>query len=262
LFSSSKGNSYYVGGKTSGVLIDCGVSARNIVNSLALNNISVEAVRAIFITHEHVDHVRGLSVFLRNRAIPVFCTKGTAEMLSRTLSGADIRVVTDITELHYLDFTADVRVIKTSHDAAEPCGWRFNFDSSEQSEKSSLAFITDTGLITDAIRAIALGAQNAVLESNYDTEMLRFGSYPPYIKARIAGRDGHLSNTQSADFSRELVSAGCKQLLLAHLSENNNTPERAYKAAVEGIGAENFINGSDYFLKVLPPVCGTWFCGI
>jgi phosphoribosyl 1,2-cyclic phosphodiesterase len=254
LFSSSKGNSYYVGGKTSGVLIDCGVSCRNVVQSLSMNDISAEAVRAVFITHEHIDHIRGLSVFLRSRHIPIFATKGTAAMLSNTLSGADLRTVSDKTELHYPDFSAEVKVIKTSHDAAEPCGWRFN------TSDSALVFITDTGVITDEIRGVALGAATAVLESNYDPEMLRTGYYPPYIKARIAGRDGHLSNAQSAKFAHELIATGTKNLILAHLSENNNTPERAYEAAIGGMG--QFKNGSDYFLKVLPPVCGKWFCGV
>ncbi|MDR0974422.1 MAG: MBL fold metallo-hydrolase [Ruminococcus sp.] len=251
LFSSSKGNSYYLGSKTAGVLIDAGGSARRITSALASNGIPAAAVRAIFITHEHSDHMKALAVLLKRVNVPVFATPGTVKMLERNLSGAVLRSFSE--RIYIDDISGEVTIIKTSHDSAEPCGYRFDF------EGASVSFLTDSGVITDDFGK-AISSETIVLESNYDPFSLAHGDYPPYLKARITGRFGHLANEVSAKFARELIKGGAKNILLAHLSENNNTPELAREAFLAG--TSEFTEGKDYFLKILSPVNDNWFCGL
>ncbi|MDR0904541.1 MAG: MBL fold metallo-hydrolase [Ruminococcus sp.] len=251
LFSSSKGNCYYLGSKTAGVLIDAGGSTKRIVAALSSAGIPLTAVKAIFVTHEHSDHVGALPVLLKRINVPVFGTPGTVSMLSRGLSGADLHSFSERVSVY--DIKAEAAVLKTSHDSAEPCGFRFDFS------ESSVSFLTDSGFVTDGFEG-AISSETVVLESNYDPTMLSRGSYPPHTKARIAGRFGHLSNAASAAFARELVGSGTKNLILAHLSENNNTPELAKSALwAETAG---FTEGKDYFVKILPPVHDNWFCAV
>jgi phosphoribosyl 1,2-cyclic phosphodiesterase len=247
LFSSSKGNSYYVGTKNAGVLVDCGVSCRQITAALTANGLSRDCVKAVFLTHEHSDHVKGLAVFLKNNPVPVYGTAGTLYALPHI---PDSREIVNTVEIGNFE----AAVIPTSHDAAAPCGYRF-----EDSE-SVLVILTDTGTVTKEAKIHARGADTVVLESNYDPEMLKYGDYPGYLKARIAGRRGHLSNEQSAAFAADLILSGTKNILLAHISENNNTPDKARAAFLAG--TSGFENGRDYFLKVLSPACEPWFCAV
>ncbi|MDR0987709.1 MAG: MBL fold metallo-hydrolase [Ruminococcus sp.] len=243
LYSSSKGNCYYLGTKQAGVLIDAGGSTRRITNALSAAGISLASVKAVFVTHEHSDHIGALPVLLKRVNVPVFGTPGTVSMLSLPAS-------------HYIPENVlgmKVSVIKTSHDSAEPCGFRF--DTTE----SSISFLTDSGVITADFEK-AFGSETVVLESNYDPGMLSMSYYPPHTKARIAGRYGHLSNKDSAAFARELIKHGAKNILLAHLSENNNTPDLAKSAFLTGTA--DFTEGKDCFLKILPPALDNWFCSV
>jgi phosphoribosyl 1,2-cyclic phosphodiesterase len=252
LFSSSKGNSYFVGTKKGGVLVDCGVSCRQIQAALTANDLPLDSVKAIFLTHEHSDHVKGLNVFIKRCEVPVYATAGTLAVLPGI---SDCRVTNDTVTLP--ECNIEVRLIPTSHDAAAPCGYHF---TDTAGEGGKLVILTDTGAVTKAARTIARGAETVVLESNYDPDMLKYGDYPGYLKARIAGRRGHLSNEQCAEFARELLFFGTRNIILAHISQNNNTPDKAYNTFLSG--TDGFINGRDYFLKVLSPVCEPWFCAV
>jgi phosphoribosyl 1,2-cyclic phosphodiesterase len=253
LFSSSSGNCYYLGSKTEGFLIDAGSSAKRITAALAANDIPLTAVKGIFVTHEHTDHVSALRVLLKRINVPVIGTRGTIAMISNALSGADLHSFSDRLEISGALCTGEVKIIKTSHDSAEPCGFRFDFDD------SVISFITDSGVITDDFGK-AFGSGTAVLESNYDPVMLRYGTYDARTKARVAGSQGHLSNKQSGEFAALLLKTGTKNIILAHISEHNNTPETASEAFLAA--TSGYKNGRDYFLKTLPAVCEPWFITI
>jgi phosphoribosyl 1,2-cyclic phosphodiesterase len=291
LFSSSKGNCYYLGTRQAGVLIDAGGSARRIISALAAAGIHPSAVSAIFVTHEHSDHMKALAVLLKRLHVPVFATPGTVSMLAKELSGADLRSFSDRVEFSGGggggtrgrgafggktpdrwasdgdDLTAGERadpggsshlhfeaaIIRTSHDSAESCGYRFDF------AETSVSLLTDSGIITDDFSK-ALSSETVVLESNYDPFSLSHGDYPPHLKARIAGRFGHLSNDAAASFASVLINYGTKNILLAHLSEQNNTPELAKTAFLSATAG--FTEGKEYFLKILPPVVDNWFCAV
>jgi phosphoribosyl 1,2-cyclic phosphodiesterase len=246
LFSSSAGNCYYLGSKTEGILIDAGSSTKRIAAALAANDIPLTAVKAIFVTHEHHDHISALRVLLKRIQVPVIGTRGTIAMIEKTLSGANLHSFSDRYEIK----TGEVSQIKTSHDSAEPCGFRFDFPD------SSISFLTDSGVITDDFGK-AFGSSTVVLESNYDPVMLRYGSYDARTKARIAGTHGHLSNRQSGEFAALLLKSGTKNIVLAHISEHSNTPETASEAFLTA--TTEYKNGRDYFLKTLPAACEPGF---
>jgi phosphoribosyl 1,2-cyclic phosphodiesterase len=249
LFSSSSGNCYYLGSKTEGILVDAGTSTKRIVAALAANDIPLTAVKAIFVTHEHHDHISALRVLLKRINVPVIGTRGTITMIAKTLPGAALRYFTEYCEI----FNGKVSIIKTSHDSAEPCGFRFDFPD------SSVSFLTDSGVITDDFGK-AFGSGTVVLESNYDPVMLKYGTYDARTKARIAGSWGHLSNRQSGEFASLLLKSGTKNIILAHISEHSNTPETATEAFLSA--TRDYKNGRDYFLKTLSATCEPWFITI
>jgi phosphoribosyl 1,2-cyclic phosphodiesterase len=232
-------------------LVDAGSSASRITAALAANEIPLTAVKAIFVTHEHHDHISALRVLLHRVNAPVIATPGTIAMISKKLSGIDFHPITDRTDIPAA--VGEAAVIKTSHDSAQPCGFRFTFDD------SSVTFLTDSGIATDDF-CKAFGSAAVVLESNYDPGMLHRGTYDRGTKMRIASPLGHLSNKQSSEFAAELLKSGTKNILLAHISERSNTPETAAESFFAATKA--YKNNKDYFLKVLPAVCEPWFLGL
>lgn len=247
LFSSSSGNATYIGDSRNGILIDAGQNAKQL--QAALQEIGIEAttLRAVFVTHEHSDHVSGLRVFCSRFGIPVFATAGSYSALeqkglldgkffSYVLSGA----------VSAGDFL--VKPFSTSHDSAESCGYLV-----ETPDERKIAVCTDTGYISEEIRAAVKGADLVLLESNHEIRMLQNGPYPYILKQRILSDTGHLSNSSCGDFAKELVQSGTTRLILGHLSRENNLPELAYTAtaaALAEIGAEA---GTDCILRVASP---------
>ena len=244
LYSSSKGNCSYIGTRSGGILIDCGVSCRKVQQALAANEIPVSAVRGIFITHEHSDHIKGLKMFTKTYNIPVYAQAGTLDFLydkEQIMSRAvEISGGTEIGDML-------VEPFDTMHDAASPCGYRIT------SGDSVCAVCTDLGTVTDRVRKGVCGASAVLLEANYDEGMLKNGPYPYELKQRISCDIGHLSNRQSGEFASELLDSGTQSIVLAHLSENNNTPEAAW-SAVEGIlRRDGHEHGRDHMLTVAAP---------
>ena len=249
LFSSSSGNSVYIGESKSGILIDVGRSAKQ--TREMLNKIGVEesAVKAVFLTHEHVDHVAGLSVFLKRNNIPVYASAGT--LLNLRKKG----VLTDC----HTDFTLNdegveingmfVKPFKTSHDCADGRGYTVtNSDGS-----SKVAVATDTGIVTPEIINSITGCNLVYIESNHDVNMLKNGNYHFELKKRILSEKGHLSNDACAEAVCALVNKGTTHFVLAHLSKENNTPELAYKTSTEALCSMGALENRDYILKVASP---------
>ena len=242
LFSSSKGNSIYIGSKNEGILIDDGVSFSRLKNAMELNGLSVDSIKAVFVTHEHSDHIKGLAVLTKKIKAPVFARGLTLEYLlkSGAVSG-EYYEVTDGEEVCGMS----VECFSTPHDARESCGYKVTFPDGK-----SAAVCTDLGHVTEEIEKALLGTSCVLLEANYDVEMLRNGSYPYYLKMRIFSGNGHLSNIDSGKFAAELVKSGTEKIILGHLSQENNRPEIAENTVVSCL--DGFRRNTDYILSVAP----------
>lgn len=240
LFSSSKGNSIYIGSKTEGILIDDGVSFTKLKNAMEMNGLSVDSIKAVFVTHEHSDHIKGLAVLTKKIKAPVFAQELTLDYLLKAgLLNGEYRGFSDGEEICGMR----IKCFSTPHDARESCGYKVTFPDGR-----SAAVCTDLGHVTEEIETALLGTHCVLLESNYDIEMLRNGSYPYYLKTRIFGGSGHLSNIDSGNFAAELVESGTEKIILGHLSQENNRPEIAENTVVSCLG--NFRRNADYILSV------------
>jgi phosphoribosyl 1,2-cyclic phosphodiesterase len=207
------------------------------------------AVKAVFLTHEHVDHVAGLSVFLKRNNIPVYASAGT--LLSLRKKG----VLTDC----HTDFTLNdegvevnglfIKPFKTSHDCADGRGYIVT--GSDGSSKVAVA--TDTGIVTPEIINSITGCNLVYIESNHDVNMLKNGSYHFELKKRILSDKGHLSNDACAEVLRALVNKGTTQFVLAHLSEENNTPHLAYDTSINALLEMGALVNRDFQLRVAEP---------
>jgi len=249
LFSGSSGNSTYLGTKRGGILVDVGVSAKRIKDALADRQIDLSAVHAIFITHEHTDHIAGLNVLLKHHHIPVYATHGTIEALlqkNALPTGAEIHIADAAVQTGELCVTA----FRTPHDSAESCGYRISYPDGR-----TAVIATDMGCLTQTVCEALLGADLAHIESNHDVRMLESGPYPYSLKMRVLGNGGHLSNDTCASLLPKLAQNGTTRFVLSHLSRENNTPLLALetsKASLKNSGAEE---GRDYLLSAASP-CG------
>ena len=221
--SSSKGNCIYIGdGKDSGILIDIGVGPRVLLNSLAQAGINPKSIKSLFLTHEHSDHISGIELFLKSFDIPVFGSYGTLEAILSKRRLPPTATLKEINKNSVSMLSFSVSSFKTSHDAADSQGYII-----EQNNKRT-AICTDLGLVTHGVMSALEGCETVYLESNYCPNMLAANDeYSPWLKNRIRGEKGHLSNQESANLSTFLVPRGTKKIILAHLSENNNTPSIA-----------------------------------
>ncbi|MGA2782966.1 MAG: MBL fold metallo-hydrolase [Smithella sp.] len=217
--SGSNGNCYYLENDNDAILIDAGISTKQIVHRMTNIGLSMSKVRAVFISHEHTDHVRGLDVLSRKYSIPVFITRKTYSSYGKTIREPLLNFFSPgkqvkIGKIHVNPFLK-------SHDAAEPCSF------SVSSERKNVAVMTDIGLKCSNVISHIKDADAIFLESNYDDDMLQTGPYPSYLKVRISSDLGHLSNTQAGMIALEYASPRLKHVFLSHISENNNTPELA-----------------------------------
>ena len=217
LASSSAGNAALVCHENTHILIDAGISCRRITQSLAALSLTLDDLDGILITHEHIDHVRALGTLQKKHAVPLYASFGTAAALDYPAPYLHAFAADETFAIKDLQ----IRSFRTSHDAKESVGYRI------ESSDGSLAVLTDTGFITDDAHDAALGADMLLLESNHDVVMLKNGGYPYYLKQRILGECGHLSNEAAAEFAVECVRAGTSDILLAHLSDENNSPQLA-----------------------------------
>jgi phosphoribosyl 1,2-cyclic phosphodiesterase len=221
LASGSSGNCFYVGNNSSGVLVDAGISAKQILSRLSLINKKPESIKAILLTHEHADHIRGADVFSRNFNIPIFCTNKTSSDSFICSNKDSINSIKNHENFKIAGL--DIETFKKSHKARDPVF----FSLSLQNKKVSV--ITDLGYCCSNVIS-EVGSSNAVfLESNHDPAMLDEGPYPYYLKKWVKGDDGHLSNTQAGLCALEHANSRLKNIILSHISKTNNTPELALK---------------------------------
>ncbi|MGN1480996.1 MBL fold metallo-hydrolase [Porcipelethomonas sp.] len=244
LFSSSKGNSSFIGTPSAGILIDAGVSFRKLSGAFEQNGLSLEAVKGIFITHSHSDHVKGLKMLTKKTGIPVF---GQRETLEELLRDELIAPASEVYEMDGAAFAAGMEItcFDTPHDTARSCGYRI-----KTSDGRICAVCTDLGYVTETVKENLAGCNLVLLEANYDEKMLSGGPYPYYLKQRIRSDHGHLSNKASAAQAAELIKSGTTRIILGHLSQENNTPQTADKTVSGGL--EGFSRNKDYILDVAP----------
>lgn len=213
LGSGSKGNATLVQAGEALVMVDCGFSLRETVRRLERLGVSPGQLGAILVTHEHSDHCSGVARLSRKYAIPVYLSHGTAA--SGRCDGASELRCFNSEDRFEIDGVA-VQAVTVPHDAAEPCQFRFEYGG------RSLGILTDLGHVTPHVVESYRGCDSLLLEFNHDVEMLRTGSYPPPLKRRVGGDWGHLNNEQAADLLRQLDATGLSNLVVAHISENNN----------------------------------------
>jgi phosphoribosyl 1,2-cyclic phosphodiesterase len=222
LSSGSSGNCYYLGNEFHGILIDAGISASSIRKFLKDMNISIQTIMGVLITHNHIDHIRGLEVLIRKNSLPAFTTgKIWKSILSpkNKISRDCIREISVLQKFHLAGF--DIEAFPVCHDAPETIG----FHICAGDKKITIA--TDLGHICQTA-ALYIGKANLlIIESNYDEEMLVNGRYPHFLKARIKSDNGHLGNHQTSVFLADIFNDNLSHICLAHLSINNNTPEKA-----------------------------------
>ncbi len=231
LASGSKGNCVVLEGDSNMVLIDAGLSAKEILVRMERAGLDAGRIDAMLVTHEHGDHTRGVDVLARKLDIPVHATEGTlADFLNHRRTSTKPLVHHSCRDAEPF-FIGDLKIepFATSHDAAEPCG----FIITEGSLR--FGYCTDTGIITPHVHSLLRQCDGIVLESNHCPEMLANGPYPESLKRRIRSKRGHLSNPDAAaclrDFGKDVP-----RVILAHLSEMNNTQEKAMRSAREGLG--------------------------
>ena len=245
LFSSSSGNSAFIGSSKTGILVDAGVSAKKLKQALLSREIDPSALGGIFITHEHSDHIKGMRILASTFKIPVYATEGTMAYLEENghvTAKFPFEVIPyegkEIGDLF-------VKPFATLHDSAESCGYRISLPDGQDA-----AIATDIGRITQQVWDNIRGCSLVMLESNHDVGMLQNGPYPYHLKRRILSERGHLSNTDCAKAAAELVKTGTTRLFLGHLSAENNFPELAYQESYSQISLTGAVLSRDYLLSV------------
>lgn len=227
LASGSKGNACVVEGPRGSVLVDCGISCKALLSRAAELGVDLGRVKALLLTHEHSDHVAGVTVFAKRFQGAFFATAGTvggrsylANLPFAVFSPGDVLEVAGMT----------VHTFHTSHDVADPVGFRF------ECKNDALGYCTDTGVLTPEARAALRGCRILALESNHDVKMLKNGPYPAFLQARILGAGGHLSNDQAAEALADLATDATETVVGMHLSEKNNLPSIARRTLEGALG--------------------------
>ena len=234
LFSGSSGNCVYVSGERAEILIDAGKSAKAVCTALESIGGSIKDIDAIFITHEHTDHISALRVLTKKYGIPVHTVVGCAKCISSACEGHDDLIVEHDPVYSVEIGDLCISSFRTSHDSACAVGYKITTEDGH-----TFGVATDTGIVTKGTGNALTGCEAVVLECNHDPDMLRMGPYPYYLKERIASRFGHLSNGDCARFAAYLAENGTKHFLLAHLSRENNTPDMALKTVRSAIPDES-----------------------
>lgn len=226
LYSGSGGNSTLICANGTKILIDAGKSARALCSALRSVGCDISEIRAIFITHEHCDHVSALETLAKNNRIPIHITEQSAQKLLRIPSPELHSAIVSHSPLFCEEVDGlSVRSFCTPHDSNMSVGYRIEF--SDADGLHAIGYATDVGYVSDGVKASLIGCEAVVLEANHDPDMLSCGPYPYTLKTRIRSRRGHLSNGECATLACELVAHGAKGFILAHLSEENNDPTLA-----------------------------------
>lgn len=230
LGSGSTGNAAVIWSGDDAVLVDCGLSARRVLDGLGQLGLSARQLRAVLLTHEHADHVGGVDVLARRLRLPVYCTDGTRRGLT---VGNDIELRTLVAGRAIRVGALDVESFRVPHDTGDPVGFIVGVGVHR------VGFATDMGSVRPSVVKALRTCRAVILEFNHDLHMLRHGTYPGFLKDRVESDRGHLSNRQASALLAQVLEAGSRveHVLLAHLSEQNNRPELALAAARHALAA-------------------------
>lgn len=219
------------------------MSGKALERSLSSLDMTCDDIDALLVTHEHIDHTKGIGIVSRRYNIPIYATNGTFLTANLgNLSEDNINPISSDTDFEIGDI--GIKPFEISHDAAEPVGFTFFTGHKKR------AIITDSGIINDKIWSAISGSAEVILESNHDSDMLMYGIYPMNLKRRIASDIGHLSNSTAANIALKLLKSGTKKIMLGHLSKENNTPAIAYQTTKNVLEACGTIIGKDILLSV------------
>lgn len=245
LYSGSSGNSIFIGTDKAKILIDSGLSGKKITEALISIDEDPADLSAILVSHEHDDHVRGLRVLSKRYNIPVYANEMTWEALDGNIKG--------ISEKNIKYFKNDkefeicglgIKAFSIPHDANDPVGFSFNIGDKK------ITIATDIGHVTQHVRKSIEGSYLLFLESNHDVKMLQVGEYPWWLKQRILGENGHLSNEAAGEVAADMAEKGTQHFLLGHLSNKNNFPQLAYQTTFNALANRNIRVGKDVTLEV------------
>ncbi len=237
LYSGSGGNAFLIHTPSGSILIDAGKNNKKLCAALTEAGVSPEEIRAVFITHEHSDHISALPVFLKKHPVPVHVTRASSPRLASDPTCAPCLCLhnpifdEDVADMHIHSFP-------TPHDSMGSVGYRIEI-ARPNGSVFRIGYATDIGAVTPEIEEGLGGCDAVILESNHDPDMLRTGPYPYELKRRIASRRGHLSNHESADLAARLCATGTRGLMLAHLSRENNDPTLAYDACFSAVSDDS-----------------------
>ena len=247
LFSSSDGNSLFIKSDSFSIFIDAGVRTSKIVNALSSIGENINNINAILITHEHSDHIKGLSVLSKKYNIPVFANKETWNFLPKDkIIEENQKQFNMYKELKIGDL--NILLFEIPHDAINPSGFNITVGNSK------ISVATDLGHVTQEIFNLLKNSKFIMLESNYDPEVLKCSSYPYKLKTRIAGPNGHLSNNTAGKVISRLVNNGLKSVMLGHLSKETNFPELAMRTVIEELQSCN-ISHDAINLNIATRIC-------
>lgn len=247
LASGSSGNCIYISNNGTGFLVDAGISYKSIFQSLRNTGICTSTIKALLITHEHSDHIKSAGVVSRKLNIPIYANENTWEAMDSSLGNVkaeNIRIFETGSEIEIENVI--IKSFNIPHDAIEPVGFSF------QMGEIKIGFATDLGYFSNEAKENLKGSDFVFLESNHDVEMLKAGSYPYFLKRRILGENGHLSNEAAGYAACELVDSGISKIMLGHLSKENNFPELAYETVKSIMNEKGIKIGQDVDLNLAP----------
>jgi phosphoribosyl 1,2-cyclic phosphodiesterase len=246
LSSGSSGNCYYLGNEFHGILIDAGIPASSIRKFLKNFDISMQSIMGVLITHNHIDHIKGLEVLTKRNSLPAFTTHKIWKSIltpHKKISQDCIHEISLQQKFHLAGF--DIEAFPVCHDAPETVG--FHICAGEK----KITIATDLGYISQTAAPYIRAANLLVIESNYDEQMLVKGKYPHYLKARIQSDHGHLGNHQTSTFLADIISDNLSNICLAHLSKNNNTPEIVIKTLQHTFSERGIILNGQQQISIL-----------
>lgn len=238
LNSGSNGNCYYVGNDHEAVLIDAGISCRELDKRMLRMGLSMEKVKALFISHEHSDHIRGVQTLAKKYQLPIYITERTRISGNLRIDPSLVYTFEDDQKIEVGSLS--VHAFQKFHDAADP----YSFTVSGNGV--NVGVYTDLGRACDKLTTHFGNCHAAFLEANYDTQMLQEGNYPYHLKRRISGGHGHLSNHEALEVFNKHRSAQLQLLLLSHLSKNNNKPELVHELFSAHAGNTTVVVASRY----------------
>ena len=237
LASGSSGNCTVVSSGNTHIIVDAGISARRMTRGLEQIGLLKKDIAGILVTHEHVDHISGLDVFLRRNDLKVYASQGTGQELLRKLPHLHNRIHTFVSGTSFALGEVEVSSFPTCHDTVDSVGYLLS------DGKVRLGIATDLGYVSKDVQKAVEGLDFLLLEANYDPDMLQYGPYPAFLKQRICSKFGHLSN---------VARGGARQIVLAHLSAENNGPEQAMRTVRSALEQADFTGSRQVALDVAP----------